>query len=409
MNTFSSNTKVTLFTSFFSSVVYGCTIPYLIIYLAQHLPTQVAGIIVMINVGSSFIAGLIGGYLADHWQRKRILLICQLCYASGYFLIAAQLAGLFQQLSWLVVGYFIIGISFNLYNPAFGAIILDSSTSENRKRVYQFEYWMFNLSMALGASIGGFAFRHYLLPLFVVSGCLLLFVTLILQLKLNYRNAVNARVNQPVFKQLFSNYAVVIKDKRWVLFMIGVALYEMSEFTMVTYTGVRLSKEFTPLILFKQVLDGVRMLSVLQVINTLMVVCLTFYLSRLTRHLNERLVICGGLLIYVIGYGLMASGNVMWLLIVLMVVVTVGELVSTPLLNARQVDLIPPEKQASYLSFAGLATQLAQLLAGFALTLGGFMSKGYISGYIILLGLLGICLVMVALYRPRISDQTPKV
>lgn len=57
---------------------------------------------------------------------------------------------------------------------------------------------------------------------------------------------------------------------------------------------------------------------------------------------NERLVICEALLIYVVGYGLMASSNATSFLIVLMVVVTAGELVATPLLNARQVDLIPP-------------------------------------------------------------------
>ncbi|EUJ41170.1 MFS transporter [Brochothrix campestris] len=405
MNTFSNNTKVTLLTAFLSSLVYGSTIPYLIIYLAKHVPTQLAGVIVMSNVGVSFVAGLIGGYLADHWQRKHILLVCQLCYAGGYFLMAAQLGGFFQSLSWLVVGYFIVGISFNLYYPAFGAIILDSSTHKNRKRVYQYEYWLFNLAMALGASIGGFAFRHYLLPLFILSGVVLLGVTLVIQLKLTYENAVNRRQKQALFGQIFANYAIVFKDKRWVVFMIGVALYQMVEYTLTTYTGVRLSQQFTPVTLFNQLLDGVRLLSVLQVINTVMVVGLTFYLSHLTKRLNERLVICGGLLLYVVGYGIMASNTTMSWLIILMVCVTVGELVATPLLNARQVDLIPQHKQASYLSFAGLGTQLSQLLAGFALTLGGFMSAGLISGYIIILGLVGISLVLFSLYRPPISDH----
>ena len=140
------------------------------------------------------------------------------------------------------------------------------------------------------------------------------------------------------------------------------------------------------------------MLSILQVINTIMVVCFTFIVSKITEKKTERTVIISGLFIYISGYGLMASANSLYLLIPLMVLATLGELASAPILSARQVDLIPEDKQASYLSFGSLSFQGSQLLAAVGLTLGGYLTASLISAYIIILGIAGIYFVVSSLY-----------
>ena len=180
--------------------------------------------------------------------------------------------------------------------------------------------------------------------------------------------------------------------------ILGFAFYSAAEFSLQNYTGIRLSKEFQPLTLFSINIDGVRMLSILQVINTIMVVCFTFIVSKITEKKTERTVIISGLFIYISGYGLMASANSLYLLIPLMVLATLGELASAPILSARQVDLIPEDKQASYLSFGSLSFQGSQLLAAVGLTLGGYLTASLISAYIIILGIAGIYFVVSSLY-----------
>lgn len=200
---------------------------------------------------------------------------------------------------------------------------------------------------------------------------------------------------------MFTNYYIAAKDKRWVILILGIALYSAAEFSLQNYTGIRLSKEFNPITLFSIPIDGVRMLSLLQVINTIMVVCFTFVVSRLTEKKNERTVVIVGLFVYVTGYSLMASANSIYLLIPLAIIATIGELASAPILNARQVNLIPEDKQASYLSFASLSFQGSQLLAALGLTLGGYLAAGLISGYIIILGVAGIYSVVSSLYGTK--------
>ncbi|MGB7367182.1 MFS transporter [Carnobacterium jeotgali] len=401
LSSFSKNIQTTLVTSFFSSLVYACTIPYLIIYLAGIFSSETLGLLVMINVVSSFLAGIVGGYLADNFQRKKILMIFQNLYGVSLFIVALNFTGLLPQHFWLIGGYLICGITYNLYYSAFDAVLLDSTVPNERKKVYQLQYWTFNLSMALGASIGGFLFKHYLVYLFLGAALLQFVVSAFLQKELSYKNKVSHKKGKTIFHDLFTNYYIAAKDKRWVILILGIALYSAAEFSLQNYTGIRLSKEFNPITLFSIPIDGVRMLSLLQVINTIMVVCFTFVVSRLTEKKNERTVVIVGLFVYVTGYSLMASANSIYLLIPLAIIATIGELASAPILNARQVNLIPEDKQASYLSFASLSFQGSQLLAALGLTLGGYLAAGLISGYIIILGVAGIYFVVSSLYGTK--------
>lgn len=183
LSSFSKNIQTTLVTSFFSSLVYSCTIPYLIIYLAGLFSPETLGVLVMINVASSFLAGIIGGYLADNFQRKKILMIFQNLYGVSLFIVALNFMGILPHYFWLIGGYLICGITYNLYYSAFDAVLLDSTVPSERKKVYQIEYWSFNLSMALGASIAGFLFKYYLVYLFFGAALLQFAVSAFLQKK----------------------------------------------------------------------------------------------------------------------------------------------------------------------------------------------------------------------------------
>lgn len=134
LSSFSKNIQTTLVTSFFSSLVYACTIPYLIIYLAGIFSSETLGLLVMINVVSSFLAGIVGGYLADNFQRKKILMIFQNLYGVSLFIVALNFTGLLPQHFWLIGGYLICGITYNLYYSAFDAVLLDSTVPNERKK-----------------------------------------------------------------------------------------------------------------------------------------------------------------------------------------------------------------------------------------------------------------------------------
>ena len=174
-----------------NSLIYSCTIPFLVIYLAGIFNPQLTGLLVMTNVVVCFLAGIVGGYLADNFQRKKILyLFRQPCTADRLLLIALRFLGLLSADGWLILGYLVCGISFNLYSPAYDAVLMDCTTVENRKQAYQWQYWTFNLSMALGFSLGEILVSALSwFQLFLVAGIAQLAMALLLRRQFDYTNA----------------------------------------------------------------------------------------------------------------------------------------------------------------------------------------------------------------------------
>ena len=66
------------------------------------------------------------------------------------------------------VGYM---ISSSLGRPSMSAIIMDSTTKETRKSVYALDYWLVNLSMAIGAAMGGLLYSNHQHELFIILTC----------------------------------------------------------------------------------------------------------------------------------------------------------------------------------------------------------------------------------------------
>lgn len=83
--TFSKNIRSTLASSFINSLIYSCTIPFLVIYLAGVFNQQLTGLLVMTNVVVCFLAGIIGGYLADNFQRKKSCIFSRACTEDPYY------------------------------------------------------------------------------------------------------------------------------------------------------------------------------------------------------------------------------------------------------------------------------------------------------------------------------------
>ena len=398
---FSKNIKLNLISSFITSLVYSSTTPFLIILIAKKLSPEITGIIVMFNIVISFASGIIGGYLADNYQRKPILFIGQIFYGISLFIIVLHLVGFFESSIWLIIGYLLCSIIYSLYGPAYDAILLDSTTQENRLRVYQFEYWTFNLSTALGITIGGFLFDRFLTILFFFCAGLQIILAIYLNKELVYLNKVTENKNTTILKKLISNYATAARDKRWLIFIIGMALFSAAELSLQKYTGIRLAEEFQAITLFSIDINGVKMLSILQAVNTLMVVFFSFSIARLVENKSETAVLISGMLLNVIGYGIIALSNSIYILIPLIVTATIGELASSPIMSSKKANLIPKENQASYLSLSGLSFQGGELFAAFGLTLSGFAGAPVIAGYITGIGVIGTVFTLGSLYENK--------
>lgn len=410
---FSMNIKIRLITSFFTNTISLATLPFFIIYLSTHVGKSLTGIILILCLIGSFISSIIGGYLADLYNRKHVLLwgqalqIISLLGLAGTLYVYESVSQSVFVITALYVFFTFQGLSSNVYKPAYNALVMDSTNSNNREDVYKFNYWMLNLSMAVGASIGGLFYKNYLIELTFAAAVIILVISIILQLYLTNHSQVYTARSKNIFKGLGNHYAIALKDIKWVIFVLGSALVFSAEFSLSNYTNVRLSQDFEAVTLYNIRIDGVIGFSILQLLNTLIVVFFTFLIQNKIKKYAKLNNLIVGLCLYIIGYTAISYSNQLFVLLIFMVIASVGELIFSPYWQSEQVALIPVDKRASYSAFSSLSNAVATSIASLYLILSDYISSSIISLTIFSLSAAGIVCIVVAVKRNVISEDRP--
>ncbi|MES9798334.1 MFS transporter [Bacillus toyonensis] len=387
---FEQNIKVRLITSFFNRAVTSAVMPFMALFFSQEINKVWAGLFLILTVILSFFSNLIGGYISDRFQRKKILLLTSFSSTLMFLFMTLSLFPT-NKIIWLfAIAYVGFIITSSLGRPSMQAIIIDSTTPENRKAVYTIDYWLMNLSMAIGAALGGFLYIHHQKELFI----LLTFVsaTLPIAYKIWLVEEVKGCVEKRhgnIVRDLIQNYKVAIQDRAFLRVVIGSTCIFAAEFSLNSYIGVRLSETFNPLSIGNFEIVGVRMLSILNIQNMLLVVCLTFIVHKFTNHLSGKKALLLGLVLYGVGYVAVTSANTWYVLIIFNLIATVGELVYSPIRNAEQANMIPADKRGSYSAFAGLSYIGADLIARMTIIVGAFLIPTMMSVYIGMIVIIG--------------------
>ena len=141
--------------------------PVLTMILSQKLGFS-AGEIAYYFVGFSVIAlpaTLIGGRIADRFNKKWIIVVCDSVSVLCFLICAAIPLGIGTILLFMIAGLFQ-----NVEYPAYDALFADLSATKDRERAYSLEYLGGNLGLVLSPTIAGLLFRDYLWLSFLISG-----------------------------------------------------------------------------------------------------------------------------------------------------------------------------------------------------------------------------------------------
>ncbi len=405
-NEYPRNIKVRLITSFFNRGVSSAVMPFMALFFAQEISKVWAGLFLVFTVIIGFFVNLVGGYISDRFRRKKVLVTTSSLSALLFLFMTVSLVPT-DNLIWLfAAAYVAYIITSSLGRPAMRAIIIDSTTPENRKAVYAIDYWLVNLSLAVGAALGGLLYVNHQIELFamlsVTSACLPIAYTIWLkdehknQLKKQHRN---------VLLDLLQNYKVAFQDTPFVKVVVGSMFIFAAEFSLNSYIGVRLSESFVPVTIGDFEIVGVRMLSILNIQNMLLVVCFTFLINKFTDRFNKQKVILVGLIIYSIGYIVMTSANTWYMLLLFSVVATLGELVYSPVRNAEQANMIPADKRGSYSAFSNISFSGADFIARSTIIIGAYLVPSMMSVYIGIILMVGTILLYTGLFGKKASTK----
>src|SRR6056297_2473460 len=138
--------------------------PFLTFFLTQRLGYNSAAAGTFIFFASvAYVPGsLLGGKLADHVGRKKILIGAQ--GLAGLMLIPCALLGTSPIVPWLIIATHFFG---GAANPTHEAITADMTSGEQRKAAFSLLYLGHNIGFSVGPMVAGFLFTHHLPLLFL--------------------------------------------------------------------------------------------------------------------------------------------------------------------------------------------------------------------------------------------------
>ena len=122
---------------------------------------------------------LLGGKLADRFNKKNIIVICDLVSIASFVYCAIvpvtitsiaifSVASMFQTIEW----------------PSYDALVADFSTSKDRERAYSLSYLGMNLGLVLSPMLAGFLFENHLNLAFLINGISIALSTVLIFFKI---------------------------------------------------------------------------------------------------------------------------------------------------------------------------------------------------------------------------------
>lgn len=263
-------------------------------------------------------AALLGGKLADRFDRKAIIMLFDLL-AVGMYLLASLL----PVNGFTAVLIFLAALSQTMEHPAYGALNADFSTTQQREKAYSLSYLGYNLGFILGASAAGLLFQQHLRLAFVLNGLAIFISTVLIFFFVNPKNAVRREETR---EECLTEYELPEEDLTMAqLFRRRpVVLYILLATCIGCFPG-HVVGVLLPLQLKQLMGDGgAAVYGYLSSTNGFIVILFTPVFALLLRRITELPKVGGGLLLFAGGMLLFTADRI-WLFFAGMAVFSMGE------------------------------------------------------------------------------------
>lgn len=292
-------------------------LPFLSLYLTRDfgLSVEKAGIVVAVFGLGAMVGSIVGGRLSDRFGAIRTLLV-SLGLSGGGFIVLGQL----RSFPAMIAGVFVVSMISEAFRPAIMAAVALASPTECRPRAFALIRLAVNLGMAAGPAVAGILASISYRWLFVVDGvtCWAAGVVLFAAIsRESLRPEVPQKDGDPVLSPWQDGPFLVLLA---LVFVMAVALLQV----WITY----------PIYLREVYGFGERGVGFLMAFNALLIVLFEMVLLQVIEQFDHLRVAGIGAVLICLGLGLLPLGTGVAFAIVLTCILTVGEMLNLPMVNA---------------------------------------------------------------------------
>ncbi|TXK74628.1 MFS transporter [Paenibacillus sp. N3.4] len=408
MKDWDMNLKIRLGGEFTFNIIFWTFFPFLSIYFASSFGKALTGVLLIMSQAFSVLANLLGGYCADRFGRKRMMIIASCGQAFGYGIFAFAAAPWISMPVIGFIGFTIASFFGSLYWPASQAMVADVVKEEHRSGVFAIFYTATNIAVVIGPLLGSilYADNPYAL-LTVASGvCLILAVLMSRALKESLPDQVadlnRSNTGQPWYQFLIAqlrDYKIIAADRVFLLFVLAGVLLAQTFMQLDLLFPIFLQETVHATTIFAYgdwdlQLSGKQLFGLIVSENGLLVALFTVLVTKWMLAYRDRYVFIGGALFYALGIAMFNQMSTFWGFTLAIAVFTLAELMSAGPQQAFVSRLAPEHMRGQYFAASSLRFTLGRTIAPLSIPLSQWIGFSWTFGL-----LAGLAVLSAILYN----------
>lgn len=382
--------KIRLVMNFLGGLCFSTVGGSMTIYYNKYMGAGITGLLLIVSSIMVFLVGLYAGHLTDLKGRRPVMLFSTAVTAVGAALATFSNSGFYFNPWTTFFGFLIVNFGFGFFNTASQAMIVDLTTSENRRTVYSIQYWIINFAIMIGSGLSGWFFRDYLVWLLLVITIeeILSFVVVLFWIDESFDPHQEHQKKAP---NIIKAYFFVAKDSIFMSYLFASVFIAMIFNQIDYYLPVHLSDSFSTTRILGLELYGQRMLTLFLLINTLIIVLFMSKMNQLTKNWSRSTGITLGIFLQGLGFIIAFLGHNLSWEVTAAVVATLGEMILVPFSQALRADLMEGDHVGTYTGAFSVTQPVASVLSGVLVSLSALyenIGMAIFMGIIILLSIL---------------------
>jgi len=405
------NLKIRLAGETIVNISFWMFFPFLAIYFTDSFGKTIAGGLLIISQAFSVIANLLGGYYADRFGRKKMMVISACIQGIAFVIFGLSSSPWIDSPILGFICFTIVGMFGAIYWPASQAMVADVVPEKYRSSVFAVFYTSINIAVVIGPIIGGIFYKDYRVPLLIGAGIVNIILSIILKIWIaetapryqNIREAEKQNWLRALGAQM-KDYRIIIQDRTFLLFIIAGVLVGQTFMQLDLLFPVMVSETISsqPLLSFGEwslVIENTQAFGMMLAENGLFVALFTIVVTRWMVKFKEKYVFILSSIIYAASIFLFSQTSWIWGMLFAMAVFTLAELMTAGIQQGFISEIAPEDKRGQYFAAASLRFTFSKMLAPLFIPMSAWFGYTWTLMIICLLALLSAVIYYIMFSR----------
>ncbi|MFH7817796.1 MDR family MFS transporter [Neobacillus thermocopriae] len=405
-----SNLKVRLFAEAAMNITYWMFFPFLSIYFADEFGKNRAGFMLVFSQIFSVIANLLGGYCADRFGRKRMMVFSSIGQGLSFFIFGVASSPWIQS-PWVgFISFAFAGIFGSLYWPASQAMVADVVDEKQRSNVFAVFYTSLNIAVVIGPLLGAIFYVHYRFQLLLLAGvvCITLGIVLTKWTRETAPVSKGSALSDnekwyDVLKKQLKKYSQIIKDRTFLLFIIagvlaGQTFMQLDMLLPVYIKDVVKEQSLFSIGDWSHTVAGEQAFGIVLAENGFLVAIFTVAVTKWMSRYYERNVFVLSSIVYALSLVLFSQTEWIWRLILAMAVFTFAELMGAGLQQSFVSKIAPPHMRGQYFAASSLRFTISRTIAPLSIPMTVWIGYNWTFFILFILALFSAALYWLMFY-----------